>query len=142
MTYTLIEDEGADKAEKVVDGILEEISLALIKKRWTYERAAREAGITKAAVQSVMCGNLPTVKTICRLAYALDCDVRFELVPKPIPCRNYTLPDELNADGTVKYKPLPNELNADGTVKNAVTRALTEPDLEARIEANERGEEA
>lgn len=117
MTYTLIEDEGADKAGKVVDGILEEISLALIKKRWTYERVAREAGITKAAVQSVMCGKLPTVKTICRIAHALDCDVKIELVPKPIPGKNYTLPDELNADGTVKYKPLPNELNADGTIK-------------------------
>lgn len=34
---------------------------------------------------------------------------------------------QLNADGTVKSKPIPNEQNADGTIKNAVILALTEP---------------
>lgn len=84
----------------------------------TEEELARRVHLPKQDVSDILSGEVSLVNfEIVRIAHALDCDVKIELVPKPIPKKPCSLPDELNADGTVKYKPLPHELNADGTIK-------------------------
>lgn len=84
----------------------------------TEKELARRVSITEQEISDILSGDVPLFGLeIVRIAHALNCDLKIELVPKPIPGKNYTLPDDLNADGTVKYKPLPNELNADGTIK-------------------------
>lgn len=100
------------------DAIATELKCMLVRRKMEQKELAAKIGATGAYVSEVLNGRKNiTLRTLFLFAYALDCDVRFELVPKPIPGKNYTLPDDLNADGTVKYKPLPNELNADGTIK-------------------------
>ncbi len=80
--YASIEVTYEDMAEEMMSQFLYQISRRMEEKRWTNKKLAQEAGIKASALSRLSSAGNTSLKTLARLAFALDLKVgALKLIP-------------------------------------------------------------